>query len=103
RRVLFRSDSEQELIRKPSTQEPFSALAFKIAAHPFFGTLTYVRVYSGKIKAGDQILNATKQKQERVSKIFQMHSNKENPVDEAQAGHIYAVVGVKDVTTGDSL
>lgn len=97
------NDSEQELIRKPSTQEPFSALAFKIAAHPFFGTLTYVRVYSGKIKAGDQILNATKQKQERVSKIFQMHSNKENPVDEAQAGHIYAVVGVKDVTTGDSL
>ncbi|OAV59583.1 elongation factor G [Enteractinococcus helveticum] len=96
-------DPEEELTRKPSLDEPFSALAFKIAAHPFFGTLTYIRVYSGKIKAGDQILNATKQKQERVSKIFQMHSNKENPVDEAQVGHIYAVVGLKDVTTGDSL
>src|SRR5699024_11538248 len=58
---------------------------------------------SGKIKAGDQILNATKQKQERVSRLFQMHANKENPVDEAQAGHIYAVVGLKDTTTGDSL
>ena len=97
------NDPEQELTRKPSLDEPFSALAFKIAAHPFFGTLTYIRVYSGKIKAGDQILNATKQKQERVSKLFQMHANKENPVDEAQAGHIYAVVGLKDSTTGDSL
>ncbi|MDN6678338.1 MAG: elongation factor G [Yaniella sp.] len=97
------NDPEQELTRKPRLDEPFSALAFKIAAHPFFGTLTYIRVYSGKIKAGDQILNATKQKQERVSKLFQMHANKENPVDEAQAGHIYAVVGLKDSTTGDSL
>lgn len=97
------NDTEEEMVRKPRLDEPFSALAFKIAAHPFFGTLTYIRVYSGKIKSGDQILNATKQRQERVSKIFQMHSNKENPVDEAQAGHIYAVVGLKDVTTGDSL
>ena len=97
------NDPEQEMTRKPRLDEPFSALAFKIAAHPFFGTLTYIRVYSGKIKAGDQILNATKQRQERVSKLFQMHANKENPVDEAQAGHIYAVVGLKDVTTGDSL
>lgn len=97
------NDAEEEMIRKPRLDEPFSALAFKIAAHPFFGTLTYIRVYSGKIKSGDQILNATKQRQERVSKVFQMHSNKENPVDEAQAGHIYAVVGLKDVTTGDSL
>src|SRR5699024_11102449 len=88
---------------RPSLDEPFSALAFKIAAHPFFGTLTYIRVYSGKIKAGDQILNATRQKQERVSKLFQMHANKENPVDEAQAGHIYAVVALKDPTTGDTL
>src|SRR5699024_10835657 len=80
---------DQEMIRRPSLDEPFSALAFKIAAHPFFGTLTYIRVYSGKIKAGDQILNATRQKQERVSKLFQMHANKENPVDESQAGHSY--------------
>ena len=96
-------DPEEELTRKPSLQEPFSALAFKIAAHPFFGTLTYIRVYSGKISAGDTVLNATKQKQERISRLFQMHANKENPVDEAQAGHIYAVVGLKDTTTGDSL
>ena len=96
-------DPEEELTRKPSLQEPFSALAFKIAAHPFFGTLTYIRVYSGKISAGDTVLNATKQKQERISRPFQMHANKENPVDEAQAGHIYAVVGLKDTTTGDSL
>ena len=96
-------DPEEELTRKPSLQEPFSALAFKIAAHPFFGTLTYIRVYSGKISAGDTVLNATKGKQERVSRLFQMHANKENPVDEAQAGHIYAVVGLKDTTTGDSL
>src|SRR5699024_2463927 len=97
------NDPDQEMIRRPSLDEPFSALAFKIAAHPFFGTLTYIRVYSGKIKAGDQILNATRQKQERVSKLFQMHANKENPVDEAQAGHINAVVGLKDPTTGDTL
>lgn len=96
-------DPEEELVRKPSLDEPFAALAFKIAAHPFFGTLTYIRVYSGKISAGDTVLNATKQKQERVSRLFQMHANKENPVDEAQAGHIYAVVGLKDTTTGDSL
>ena len=96
-------DPEEELTRKPSLQEPFAALAFKIAAHPFFGTLTYIRVYSGKISAGDTVLNATKGKQERISRLFQMHANKENPVDEAQAGHIYAVVGLKDTTTGDSL
>ena len=65
--------------------------------------MTYIRVYSGKISAGDTVLNATKQKQERISRLFQMHANKENPVDEAQAGHIYAVVGLKDTTTGDSL
>ncbi|VEI12864.1 Elongation factor G [Trueperella bialowiezensis] len=96
-------DETVELKRKPAVDEPFSALAFKIAAHPFFGRLTYVRVYSGKIDAGDQILNATKGKRERVSKIFQMHSNKEQPVDHASAGNIYAVVGLKDTTTGDSL
>ena len=78
-------------------------MPFKIAADPFFGTLTSSRVYSGKISAGDTVLNATKQKQERISRLFQMHANKENPVDEAQAGHIYAVVGLKDTTTGDSL
>lgn len=96
-------DETKMIERKPSRQEPFAALAFKIAAHPFFGRLTYVRVYSGHINAGDQVLNATKQKRERISKIFQMHSNKEQPVEEATAGNIYAVVGLKDTTTGDSL
>ncbi|WP_136088568.1 elongation factor G [Auritidibacter ignavus] len=96
-------DESVELTREPSTDAPFSALAFKIAAHPFFGTLTYIRVYSGTISQGDTILNATKGKQERIGKLFQMHANKENPVEQAQAGHIYAVVGLKDTTTGDTL
>ena len=96
-------DEEIVIERKPATSEPFAALAFKIAAHPFFGRLTYVRVYAGKIEPGDQILNASKGKKERVSKIFQMHSNKEQPVDSASAGNIYAVIGLKDTTTGDSL
>ncbi|MGH3439381.1 MAG: elongation factor G [Sciscionella sp.] len=96
-------NGETAVSRKPSTDEPFSALAFKIAAHPFFGKLTYIRVYSGKIAAGTQVVNATKDRKERVGKIFQMHSNKENPVEDAQAGHIYAVIGLKDTTTGDTL
>ncbi|HEX6403479.1 MAG TPA: elongation factor G [Pseudonocardiaceae bacterium] len=89
--------------RKPSIEEPFSALAFKIAAHPFFGKLTYVRVYSGRIAAGSQVVNSTKERKERIGKLFQMHSNKENPVDEARAGHIYAMIGLKETTTGDTL
>jgi elongation factor G len=90
-------------IRKPSTEEPFSALVFKIAAHPFFGKLTYVRVYSGRVTAGSQLINSTKDRKERIGKLFQMHSNKENPVDDAQAGHIYAMIGLKETTTGDTL
>ncbi|MFC7375998.1 elongation factor G [Brachybacterium sp. GCM10030268] len=96
-------DEDTELTRKPDWDEPFSGLAFKVAAHPFFGTLTYVRVYSGQVKTGEQILNATTGKKERVGKLFQMHSNQENPVEEAFAGHIYAFVGLKDTTTGDTL
>ncbi|HEX2284833.1 MAG TPA: elongation factor G [Mycobacterium sp.] len=95
---------EDELItRKPSVDEPFSALAFKVATHPFFGKLTYVRVYSGTVESGSQVINATKGKKERLGKLFQMHSNKENPVERASAGHIYAVIGLKDTTTGDTL
>ncbi|MEC3979159.1 elongation factor G [Amycolatopsis sp. H20-H5] len=90
-------------LRKPNTSEPFAALAFKIAAHPFFGKLTYIRVYSGKISKGSQVVNATKERKERIGGLFQMHSNKENPVEEGQAGHIYAVQGLKDTTTGDTL
>jgi elongation factor G len=96
-------DGETKVTRAPSTDEPFSALAFKIAAHPFFGKLTYVRVYSGRVAAGTQVINSTKDRKERIGKIFQMHANKENPVDEARAGHIYAVIGLKDTTTGDTL
>ncbi|ANY24725.1 MULTISPECIES: elongation factor G [Gordonia] len=96
-------DEEEILSRKPSADEPFSALAFKIAAHPFFGKLTFVRVYSGHITAGTQVLNATKGKKERIGKLFQMHANKEMPVEDATAGHIYAMIGLKDTTTGDTL
>ncbi|UJP39835.1 elongation factor G [Cellulomonas palmilytica] len=96
-------DPEVVVERHPDATEPFAALAFKVAAHPFFGKLTYVRVYSGKVEQGAQVLNATKGKKERIGKLFQMHSNKENPVGEAQAGHIYAFIGLKDVTTGDTL
>ncbi|WP_435299387.1 elongation factor G [Timonella sp. A28] len=97
------NDEEVVLSRKPSADEPFSALAFKVAAHPFFGKLTYVRVYSGKVAQGQQVVNSTKGKKERIGKLFQMHSNKENPVEEATAGHIYAFIGLKDTTTGDTL
>ncbi|MGO3327735.1 elongation factor G, partial [Gordonia sp. (in: high G+C Gram-positive bacteria)] len=96
-------NEDEVLTRKPSRDEPFSALAFKIAAHPFFGKLTFVRVYSGKVAPGTQVLNATKGKKERIGKLFQMHANKENPVDDAVAGHIYAMIGLKDTTTGDTL
>ncbi|UWW10142.1 elongation factor G [Mycolicibacterium brumae] len=95
---------EDEIIsRKPSIDEPFSALAFKIAVHPFFGKLTYIRVYSGKVDSGSSVVNSTKGKKERLGKLFQMHANKENPVDSASVGHIYAVIGLKDTTTGDTL
>ena len=89
--------------RHPDAKEPFAALAFKVAVHPFFGRLTYVRVYSGQADSGAQLINSTKGKKERIGKIFQMHANKENPVDSVTAGHIYAVIGLKDTTTGDTL
>ena len=96
-------DEAVDMVRKPSVDEPFSALAFKIAAHPFFGKLTFVRVYSGIVEPGAQVANSTKGKKERIGKLFQMHANKENPVDEARAGNIYACIGLKDTTTGDTL
>ncbi|WP_369055805.1 elongation factor G [Kineococcus terrestris] len=96
-------DESVEIIRHSDADEPFSGLAFKVAAHPFFGKLTYVRVYSGRIAAGSQVVNSTKGKKERIGKLFQMHSNKENPVEEARAGHIYAMIGLKETTTGDTL
>ena len=96
-------DEEVVIERHADAKEPFSALAFKVVAHPFFGRLTYIRVYSGALESGAQVVNSTKGKKERVGKIFQMHANKENPVDSVTAGHIYAVIGLKDTTTGDTL
>jgi elongation factor G len=96
-------DEEQKITREPKADGPFAALAFKVMTHPFFGRLTYIRVYSGKADAGAQVVNSTKDRKERIGKMFQMHANKENPVDFATAGHIYAVIGLKDTTTGDTL
>ncbi len=96
-------DSEKIIERHPVSSDPFAALAFKVAVHPFFGRLTYVRVYSGHADSGAQLVNSTKGKKERIGKIFQMHANKENPVESMAAGHIYAVIGLKDTTTGDTL
>ena len=96
-------DEEKIIERHPVSTEPFAALAFKVAVHPFFGRLTYVRVYSGQVDSGAAVANATKGKKERIGKIFQMHANKENPVTQMTAGHIYAVIGLKDTTTGDTL
>jgi len=96
-------DETKEIVREAKSDAPFSALAFKVMSHPFFGRLTYIRVYSGKAASGDQVLNSTKDKKERIGKLFQMHANKENPVDTVTAGHIYAAIGLKDTTTGDTL
>ena len=96
-------DESIEIDRKPVKTDPFSALVFKISTHPFYGKLVFVRVYSGEVKPGDSVLDTTREKKERVGKIFQMHADKENPVDEASAGNIYTFVGLKNVTTGDTL
>ncbi len=96
--------NEETIIeRHPDPKDPFAALAFKVAVHPFFGRLTYVRVYSGHLDSGAQVINSTKGRKERIGKIFQMYANKENPVPSVTAGHIYAVIGLKDTTTGDTL
>jgi len=96
-------DEETKIERHPDAAEPFAALAFKVAVHPFFGRLTFIRVYSGRLDSGGQVANSTKGKKERIGKIFQMHANKEIPVESVTAGHIYAVIGLKDTTTGDTL
>ena len=96
-------DPEKELTRKPEDSEPLTALAFKIATDPYVGRLCYFRVYSGKIEAGSYVFNARSGKKERISRLFQMHSNKQNPVEEVAAGDIGAGVGFKDIRTGDTL
>ena len=96
-------DTEEEEDRKPSEEEPTSALAFKIATDPYVGRLVFFRVYSGKVSAGSYVYNPRTGKKERVSRLFQMHSNKQNPVEEIAAGDIGSGVGFKDIRTGDTL
>jgi elongation factor G len=95
--------SGEEITREPSIEEPFSALAFKVMSDPFVGKLTYFRVYSGKVKAGDRVLNTTTGKTERIGRILQMHANHREERDEIGAGDIAAGVGLKSTTTGDTL
>jgi len=96
-------DTEAEIIRKPSYSEPFAALAFKIATDPYVGRLCFIRAYSGKLDAGSYVLNMRTGNKERISRIFQMHANKQNPIEFLGAGDIGAAVGFKDIKTGDTL
>ncbi len=96
-------DSEEPETRKPSTDEPFSALAFKIATDPYVGRLAFFRVYSGRLEAGSYVLNTRSGTKERISRIYQMHSNKQQPIDVVEAGDIAAGVGFKNLRTGDTL
>ncbi|HTZ04558.1 MAG TPA: elongation factor G [Gaiellaceae bacterium] len=95
--------SEQEVVREPSVDQPFAALAFKVMSDPYVGKLTYFRVYSGKIKAGDRVLNTATGKTERIGRILQMHANHREEREEITAGEIAAGVGLKNTTTGDTL
>ena len=96
-------DTEEEELRKPSVDEPFAALAFKIATDPFVGRLAFFRAYSGRLDAGSYVLNNRSGKKERISRIYQMHANKQNAIDYIEAGDIGAAVGFKSIKTGDTL
>ncbi|MEQ6167614.1 MULTISPECIES: elongation factor G [unclassified Ekhidna] len=96
-------DTEEPATRKPSPDEPFAALAFKIATDPFVGRLCFVRSYSGTLESGSYVFNTRTNKKERISRIFQMHANKQNQIDQLHCGDIGAVVGFKDIKTGDTL
>ncbi len=96
-------DTEKEILRHPSVDEPFSSLAFKIATDPFVGRLAFFRVYSGFLDAGSYVLNTRSDKKERISRIYQMHANKQEPIARIEAGDIGAAVGFKDIRTGDTL
>ena len=96
-------DTGEEITRKPDAKEPFSALAFKIATDPFVGRLAFFRAYSGRLDAGSYILNNRSGKKERISRIYQMHSNKQNAIEYIEAGDIGAAVGFKDIKTGDTM
>ena len=96
-------DTEKEIIRRPTVDDPFAALAFKIATDPFVGRLCFIRVYSGVLDAGSYVLNTRSDSKERISRLYQMHANKQNPIDKVEAGDIAAAVGFKDIRTGDTL
>lgn len=96
-------DTDKEEKRRPTVDDPFAALAFKITTDPFVGKLAYLRVYSGKLDAGSYVLNTRSGDKERISRLFQMHANKQNPIDKVEAGDIAAAVGFKDIRTGDTL
>ncbi|OEV10948.1 elongation factor G [Streptomyces sp. Amel2xB2] len=96
-------DPEEVLTRKPSEQEPMSALAFKIASDPHLGKLTFIRVYSGRLETGSQVMNSVKGKKERIGKIYRMHANKREEIESVGAGDIVAVMGLKQTTTGETL
>ncbi len=96
-------DTDEMVSRKPSDDEPFAALAFKIATDPYVGRLAFFRVYSGKLDAGSYVLNTRSGNKERISRVYQMHANKQNPIDTVYAGDIAAGVGFKDIRTGDTL
>ncbi len=101
--VGINPDTEEETSRKPQSDQPFAALAFKIATDPFVGRLCFVRSYSGTLDSGSYVFNTRTDKKERISRIFQMHANKQNAIDSLHAGDIAAVVGFKDIKTGDTL
>ncbi len=101
--VGINPDTEEEVVRKPDANEPFTALAFKIATDPFVGRLCFFRAYAGRLDAGSYVLNTRSGNKERISRIFQMHANKQNAVEFIEAGDIGAAVGFKDIRTGDTL
>lgn len=96
-------DTEEEVLRRPTVEDPFAGLAFKIATDPYVGRLAFFRAYSGALDAGSYILNTRSGKKERISRLYQMHSNKQNPIDRVEAGDIAAAVGFKDLKTGDTI
>ena len=96
-------ETGEPALRKPAVDAPFSALAFKIATDPYVGRLAFFRAYSGHLDAGSYVLNTRSNNKERISRIYQMHANKQNPIEYIEAGDIGAAVGFKDIKTGDTL
>lgn len=101
--VGINPDTEEEVERLPEYNQPITALAFKIATDPYVGRLAFLRIYSGKLNAGSYLMNARTGKKERISRLFQMHANKQNPIESCGAGDICAVVGIKELRTGDTM